>query len=90
MIKKKKINEVKLIYEKKEKELEHLMQQYRENIDYYFETLINKNNDKSSEKLISQEYKQKISELEALYEKKQNILENNFFKRLKELMKKFI
>ena len=86
----KKINEVKLIYEKKEKELEHLMQQYRENIDYYFETLINKNNDKSSEKLISQEHKQKISELEALYEKKQNILENNFFKRLKELMKKFI
>ena len=86
----KKINEVKLIYEKKEKELEHLLQQYRENIDYYFETLINKNNDKSSEKLISQEHKQKISELEALYEKKQNILENNFFKRLKELMKKFI
>ena len=86
----KKINEVKLIYEKKEKELEQLMQQYRENIDYYFETLINKNNDKSSEKLISQEHKQKISELEALYEKKQNILENNFFKRLKELMKKFI
>ena len=86
----KKINEVKLIYEKKEKELEQLMQQYRENIDYYFETLINKNNDKSSEKLISQEYNQKISELEALYEKKQNILENNFFKRLKELMKKFI
>ena len=86
----KKINEVKLIYEQKEKELEQLMQQYRENIDYYFETLINKNNDKSSEKLISQEHKQKISELEALYEKKQNILENNFFKRLKELMKKFI
>ena len=86
----KKINEVKIIYEKKEKELEQLMQQYRENIDYYFETLINKNNDKSSEKLISQEHKQKISELEALYEKKQNILENNFFKRLKELMKKFI
>ena len=66
------------------------MQQYRENIDYYFETLLNKNSDKISEKLISKEHKQKISELEALYEKKQNILENNFFKRLKELMKKFI
>ena len=66
------------------------MQQYRENIDYYFETLLNKNSDKSSEKLISKEHKQKISELEAIYEKKQNILETNFFKRLKELMKKFI
>ena len=86
----KKINEVKLIYEQKEKELEQLMQQYRENIDYYFETLLNKNSDKSSEKLISKEHKQKISELEAIYEKKQNILETNFFKRLKELMKKFI
>ena len=86
----KKINEVKLIYEKKEKELEQLMQQYRENIDYYFETLLNKNSDKISEKLISKEHKQKISELEAIYEKKQNNLETNFFKRLKELMKKFI
>ena len=27
------------------------MQQYRENIDYYFETLLNKNSDKISEKL---------------------------------------
>ena len=66
------------------------MQQYRENIDYYFETLLNNNSDKSSEKLISKEHKQKISELEAIYEKKQNNLETNFFKRLKELMKKFI
>ena len=80
-----KITEVKLIYEKKEKELEELMQKYRDNTDFYFENLLNNNINKSNEELIFKEHKEKISELEKLYEKKQNILENKFFEKLKEL-----
>ena len=80
-----KITEVKLIYEKKEKELEELMQKYRDNTDFYFENLLNNNINKSNEELIFKEHKEKISELEKLYEKRQNILENKFFEKLKEL-----
>jgi hypothetical protein len=80
-----KITEVKLIYEKKEKQLEELMQKYRDNTDFYFENLLNNNNNKSNEELIFKEHKEKISELEKLYEKRQNILENKFFEKLKEL-----
>ena len=80
-----KITEVKLIYEKKEKQLEELMQKYRDNTDFYFENLLNNNINKSNEELIFKEHKEKISELEKLYEKKQNILENKFFEKLKEL-----
>ena len=80
-----KINEVKLIYEKKEKQLEELMQKYRDNTDFYFENLLNNNINKSNEELIFKEHKEKISELEKLYEKRQNILENKFFEKLKEL-----
>ena len=89
-----KITEVKLIYEKKEKQLEELMQKYRDNTDFYFENLLNNNINKSNEELIFKEHKEKISELEKLYEKRQNILENKFFEKLKELTsfnkKKFI
>lgn len=80
-----KINEVKLIYEKKEKQLEELMQKYRDNTDFYFENLLNNNINKSNEELIFKEHKEKISELEKLYEKRQNVLENKFFEKLKEL-----
>ena len=80
-----KITEVKLIYEKKEKQLEELMQKYRDNTDFYFENLLNNNINKSNEELIFKEHKEKISELEKLYEKMQNVLENKFFERLKEL-----
>ena len=80
-----KITEVKLIYEKKEKQLEELMQKYRDNTDFYFENLLNNNINKSNEELIFKEHKEKISELEKLYEKRQNILENKFFEKLKEL-----
>ena len=80
-----KITEVKLIYEKKEKQLEELMQKYRDNTDFYFEKLLNNNINKSNEELIFKEHKEKISELEKLYEKRQNILENKFFEKLKEL-----
>ena len=80
-----KITEVKLIYEKKEKQLEELMQKYRDNTDFYFENLLNNNINKSNEELIFKEHKEKISELEKLYEKRQNVLENKFFEKLKEL-----
>ena len=80
-----KITEVKLIYEKKEKQLEELMQKYRDNTDYYFENLLNNNINQSNEELIFKEHKEKISELEKLYEKMQNNLENKFFEKLKEL-----
>ena len=80
-----KITEVKLIYEKKEKQLEELMQKYRDNTDFYFENLLNNNINKSNEELIFKEHKEKISELEKLYEKMQNNLENKFFEKLKEL-----
>ena len=43
-----KITEVKLIYEKKEKQLEELMQKYRDNTDFYFENLLNNNINKSN------------------------------------------
>ena len=79
------INEVKLIYEKKEKQLELLMKKYRENTDYYFENLLNNNFNKSNYELIYQEHKEKINQLEKLYDKKQNILENNFFAKLREI-----
>ena len=79
------INEVKLIYEKKEKQLELLMKKYRENTDYYFENLLNNNFNKSNDELIYQEHKEKINQLEKLYDKKQNILENNFFAKLREI-----
>ena len=74
-----------MIYEKKEKQLEELMQKYRDNTDYYFENLLNNNINQSNEELIFKEHKEKISELEKLYEKMQNNLENKFFEKLKEL-----
>ena len=61
------------------------MQKYRDNTDFYFENLLNNNINKSNEGLIFKEHKEKISELEKLYEKRQNILENKFFEKLKEL-----
>ena len=79
-----KISEVKLIYEKKEKQLELLMKKYKENTDYYFETLLNKNNNKDAE-IINNEHKEKIIELEKLYEKAQNNLEKKFFEKIKQM-----
>ena len=79
-----KISEVKLIYEKKEKQIELLMKKYKENTNYYFETLLNKNNNKDGE-IINNEHKEKIIELEKLYEKAQNNLEKKFFEKIKRM-----
>ena len=61
------------------------MKKYRENTDYYFENLLNNNFNKSNDELIYQEHKEKINQLEKLYDKKQNILENNFVAKLREI-----
>ena len=82
------INEVKSMYEKKEKQLEILLQKYKENIDYYFETLLNQNFNKSNQDLIFKEHKEKINELEQIYERTQKKLETKFFEKLKEIINK--
>ena len=81
----KKISEVKLLYEQKEKQLESLMKKYKENTDYYFESLLNKNSNKNNIEIIYKEHHQKINELEKLYEKAQNTLEQKFFEKLKHI-----
>jgi hypothetical protein len=82
-----KITEVKFIYEQKEKQLESLMKKYKENIDYYFDNLLNKNENKNNKEIIYKEYQEKINELEKLYEKAQNALEQKFFEKLKNITK---
>ena len=82
-----KITEVKYIYEQKEKQLESLMKKYKENIDYYFDNLLNKNENKNNKEIIYKEYQEKINELEKLYEKAQNALEQKFFEKLKNITK---
>ena len=81
----KNINEVKLLYEQKEKQLELLMKKYKENTDYYFDSLLNKNNNKNNLDIIYKEHQEKINELEKLYEKAQNSLEQKFFEKLKNI-----
>ena len=81
----KNINEVKLLYEQKEKQLESLMKKYKENTDYYFDSLLNKNNNKNNLDIIYKEHQEKINELEKLYEKAQNSLEQKFFEKLKNI-----
>lgn len=81
----KKINEVKLLYEQKEKQLESLMKKYKENTDYYFDSLLNKNSNKNNIDIIYKEHQEKINELEKLYEKAQNSLEQKFFEKLKHI-----
>jgi hypothetical protein len=76
------IKDVKLIYESKEQQLEQLMTKYKENTDLYFVNLLKNSNDKKS---ISELYKERMSELENLYENAQNKLEKNFFKKLREI-----
>ena len=76
------IKDVKLIYENKEQQLEQLMTKYKESTDLYFVNLLKNNNDKKN---ISELYKERMSELENLYEKAQNQLEKNFFKKLREI-----
>ena len=81
----KNINEVKLLYEQKEKQLESLMKKYKENTGYYFDSLLNKNNNKNNLDIIYKEHQEKINELEKLYEKAQNSLEQKFFEKLKNI-----
>jgi hypothetical protein len=76
------IKDVKLIYESKEQQLEQLMTKYKENTDLYFVNLLKNSNDKKN---ISELYKERMIELENLYEKAQNQLEKNFFKKLREI-----
>ena len=76
------IKYVKLIYEHKEQQLEQLMTKYKEDTDLYFVNLLKNSNDKKN---ISELYKERMSELENLYEKAQNQLEKNFFKKLREI-----
>ena len=76
------IKDVKLIYENKEQQLEQLMTKYKESTDLYFVNLLKNSNDKNN---ISELYKERMSELENLYEKAQNQLEKNFFKKLREI-----
>ena len=82
-----KITEVKYIYEQKEKQLESLMKKYKENIDYYFDNLLNKNENKNNKEIIYKEYQEKINELEKLYEKAHHALEQRFFEKLKHITK---
>ena len=77
------INEVKQMYEFKEKQLEQLMEKYKENTDFYFQNLMENNSNKYDEDTIYKEYNEKISELEKSYENAQSILEKNFFEKLK-------
>ena len=76
------IKDVKLIYESKEQQLEELMTKYKESTDLYFVDLLKNSNDKKN---IGELYKERMSELENLYEKAQNQLEKNFFKKLREI-----
>lgn len=76
------IKDVKLIYEDKEQQLEQLMEKYKENTDLYFVNLLKNNNDKNN---INELYKERMTELENLYENAQNQLEKNFFKKLREI-----
>lgn len=76
------IKDVKLIYENKEQQLEELMTKYKESTDLYFVDLLKNSNDKKN---IGELYKERMSELENLYEKAQNQLEKNFFKKLREI-----
>ena len=76
------IKDVKLIYENKEQQLEQLMTKYKESTDLYFVNLLKNSNDKKN---ISELYKERMSELENLYENAQNKLEKNFFKKLREI-----
>ncbi len=77
------INEVKQMYEFKEKQLEQLMEKYKENTDFYFQNLMENNSNKYDEDTIYKEYNEKISELEKSYGNAQSILEKNFFEKLK-------
>ena len=63
------------------------MKKYKENIDYYFDNLLNKNENKNNKEIIYKEYQEKINELEKLYEKAQNTLEQKFFEKLKNITK---
>ena len=71
------------MYEFKEKQLEQLMEKYKENTDFYFQNLMENNSNKYDEDTIYKEYNEKISELEKSYGNAQSILEKNFFEKLK-------
>ena len=79
------IKDVKLLYEKKENQLEELMKKYKENTDLYFDNILKNNIDKNNIKVIYDEHKEKISELEKLYQNAQNNLEKKFFEKLKKI-----
>ena len=79
------IQNVKIMYENKENQLEQLMKKYKENTNLYFDNLLKNNVDKNNIKLIYAEHKEKMSELEKLYENAQNKLEKNFFDKLREI-----
>ena len=79
------IKDVKLLYEKKENQLEELMKKYKQNTDLYFDNLLKNNVDKNNIKVIYDEHKEKISELEKLYQNAQNNLEKKFFEKLKKI-----
>ena len=76
---------VKMMYEQKANQMEQLMKKYRENTDIYFDNLLKENTDKNNIKLIYDEHKEKISELEKLYDNATNKLEKNFFDKLKKI-----
>ena len=79
------IKDVKLLYEKKENQLEELMKKYKQNTDLYFDNLLKNNVDKNNIKVIYDEHKEKKSELEKLYQNAQNNLEKKFFEKLKKI-----
>ena len=79
------IKDVKILYEQKENQLEELMKKYKENTDLYFNNLLRNNIDKNNIKMIYDEHKVKISELEKLYQNAQNKLEKNFFGQLRQI-----
>ena len=79
------IKDVKFSYENKENQLEELMKKYKENTDLYFDNLLKNNIDKNNIKIIYDEHKQKMAELEKLYQNAQNKLEKNFFEKLRQI-----
>ena len=79
------IKNVKILYEQKESQLEELMKKYKENTDLYFNNLLRNNIDKDNIKIIYDEHKQKMLELEGLYQNAQNKLEKNFFGQLRQI-----
>ena len=79
------IKDVKTLYEQKENQLEDLMKKYKENTDIYFDNLLRNNTDKNNIKIIYEEHKAKMSELEKLYQNAQNKLEKNFFEQLRQI-----